>query len=127
MGRQIIFHMLQEDRAAFLKFVQQRDSVVFSDFTADSEDVLPVDLDKRETKGEDWLFLWNLALLPSLKRKYVPASNFGPYYRIDYELPILELSIPVQGAWDEKPALRQGRLYAYATKITLPSGHGTKP
>jgi len=33
MGRQIIFHMLAEDRTAFLSFVQKRDSVVITDFT----------------------------------------------------------------------------------------------
>jgi hypothetical protein len=34
--------------------------------------------------------------LPSLRRKYVPESDIGSYYRIDSSLPILEFSLPVQ-------------------------------
>jgi hypothetical protein len=114
MGRQIIFHMLPDDRTAFLRFVQQRDPVILTDFTADCDDVQPVDLGERSTKGRDWLCLWNKALLPFLKRKYVPESNRGPYYRMDSSLPILEFSLPIQTVWDERPSLNQGRLYAYA-------------
>jgi resolvase-like protein len=50
-GRQIMFHMLAEDRAAFLSFVQKRDSVVIIDFTGNSADVLPVDLARDRTSG----------------------------------------------------------------------------
>ena len=114
MGRQIIFHMLPEDRVAFLDFVQQRDSVVITDFTSDSADVQPVDPRQISANKRDRLCLWNLALVSSLKREHVPVSKIGPYYRIDSSLPILEFSVPKQTAWDEKPALAQGRLYAYA-------------
>lgn len=113
MGRQIIFHMLEEDRAAFIHFVQQRDSVLITEFTSDSADIQPVDLRQIPAKT-DRLCFWNMALLPSLKRKYVPVSDVGPYYRIDSSLPILEFSVPNQTVWDERPALTQGRLYAYA-------------
>ncbi len=109
MGRQIIFHMLPDDRTAFLSFVQQRDPVVITDFMTDSGDVHPADLGKHGTKGTDKLCLWNTALLPSLKREHI-----GPYYHIDSSLPVLEFSMPVQSLWDERPALTQGRLYAYA-------------
>src|SRR5437867_1024150 len=37
-----------------------------------------------------------------------------PCYRIESSLPILEFSIPSQSVLDGKPALTQGRLYAYA-------------
>jgi hypothetical protein len=111
MGRQIIFHMLPQDCAAFLSFAQERDPVVVTDFSADSADVLPID---SEHPHKHFLCLWNKALLPSLKRKYVPESTQRPYYRVDSSLPILELFIPVQTVWDGRPALTQGRLYAYA-------------
>lgn len=114
MGRQIMFHMLPEDRAAFLSFVQQRDSVVITDFTGDSADVHPVDLNKLSAKNRDWLCLWNVALMPSLRREHVPVSDVGPYYRIDSSLPVPEFSVPVQSVWDGRPALTQGRLYAYS-------------
>jgi len=114
MGRQIIFHMLAEDRAAFLNFVQERDSVVITDFTGTSADVVPVDLASDRITEREWLCLWNMKLLPTLSRDYIPESNVGPYYRIDSSLPILEFSVPSPNVWDGKPALTQGRLYAYA-------------
>jgi hypothetical protein len=114
MGRQIIFHMFPEDREAFLSFVQARDHVIVTEFSGDSADVRPVDLKNRQSKGRDALCLWNLALLPTLERTYIPDSTIGPYYRIDYTLPILEFSVPTPVLWDETPALTQGRLYAYA-------------
>jgi hypothetical protein len=114
MGRQIIFHMLPEDRQAFLSFVQARDHVIITDFSADSAAVRPADLTNRPVKGKDWLCLWNMALLPDLERTYIPESNIGPYYRIDSNLPILEFSVPTPVRWDKRPALTQGRLYAHA-------------
>jgi len=115
MGRQIIFHMLPEDRMSFFDFVQQRDPVVVTDFTDSVSGVVqPADLGNRDTKSREWLCLWNRTLLPSLRREYIPESNVGPYYRIDSSLPILEFSLPVQRTWDGEPALTQGRLYAYA-------------
>ena len=56
----------------------------------------------------------NKSLLPTLKRSYIPESVHGPYYRVDGSLPVLELFVPRQTVWDERPALTQGRLYAYA-------------
>jgi hypothetical protein len=105
--------MLPEDRINFLGFVQQRDRVVITDFTSDTADVQPIDLDKPQ-RHRDWLCLWNLDLLPSLERRHVPVSDVGPYYRVDSSLPILEFSTPNQIQWDQRPALTQGRLYAYA-------------
>ena len=69
MGRQIIFHMLAEDRADFLSFVQKHDSVVITDFTGNSADVLPVDWAADRTKDREWLCFWNMKLLPALKRE----------------------------------------------------------
>lgn len=106
--------MLAEDRTAFLSFVQERDSVIITDFTADSASVLPVDVASACVKDRERLCLWNVNLLPTLKREYIPESDIGPYYRIDSSLPILEFSVPSQSTWDGQPALTQGRLYAYA-------------
>src|ERR1700752_2261764 len=115
MGRQSVFQLVPEDRTAFLSFVQQRDPVIVTNFTdSSSADVHPVDLERPNPGYREWLCLWNQALLSSLRREHIPKSNIGPYYRIDSALPILEFSVPVQGVWDDKPALTQGRLYAYA-------------
>ena len=114
MGRQILFHMLPEDCLAFISFVQQRDPVVLAEFTSDGAEIEPLDLKALGANPRRWLCLWHTAVLPSMKRNYVPESNIGPYYRVDSGLPILELSVPAQSSWDNKPALTQGRLYAYA-------------
>jgi hypothetical protein len=115
VGRQILFHMLPEDRTEFLEFVQERDPVVVGDFThALKSEFEPVDLANPENGSREWLCLWNRDLLPSLRREYIAESNVGPYYRIDSSLPILEFSLPSPSVWDGKPALTQGRLYAYS-------------
>jgi hypothetical protein len=113
MGRQIIFHMLPEDRSNFLGFVQQRDRVVVTGFTSNTADVQPIDFEEPQRR-RDWLCLWNLDLLPSLERRHVPVSDIGPYYRVDDSLPILEFSTSIQVQWDQRPALVQGRLYGNA-------------
>ena len=106
MGRQVLFHMVSEDRAAFLDFVQKRDPVVIVKFTHPSEaEPEPLDFRRPESGSKDWLCLWNRKLLPSLRREYIAESNIGPYYRIDSSLPILEFSMPTASVWDGKPAL----------------------
>jgi hypothetical protein len=109
MGRQILFHMLPEDRTAFINFVQQRNSVMVTDFISDSAEVKPVDFTQQ--RDEEWLCLWNHALLPSLERKFISTWN---NYRVEDSLPVLQFNMPNKSAWDGKPALMQGRLYAYA-------------
>jgi hypothetical protein len=109
MGRQILFHMLPEDRAAFINFVQQRNSVIVTDFISDSAELKPADLSER--RDEEWFCLWNVALLPSLTRKYIPTWN---NYRVEDSLPVLQFNRPNKSVWNGKAALMQGRLYAYA-------------
>jgi hypothetical protein len=113
--------MLPNDCSDFLSFVQQRDPVVITNFSAGSADVQPFDRGKVRTEGKDMLCLWNLTLLPSLEREYIEASTYAPYYRIDSSLPILEFTMPTQSVWDERPALTQGRIYAcaYQSQPTL--------
>lgn len=127
MGRQIIFHMLAEDRAAFLSFVQKRDSVVITDFTGNSADVLPADLASARAKDREWLCLWNMNLLQTLKREYIPESNIGPYYRIDSSLPILEFSVPSKANGTANQHSPKAAFMRTPTRTTPISGHGTKP
>ena len=87
MGRQILLHMLPEDRTSFLKFVQERDHVDVTDFTdLISGDVQPAALGDRGARSEEWLCLWNRDLVPSLGREHIPESNIGPYYRPYYRI-----------------------------------------
>lgn len=120
MGRQVLFHMVPEDRLAFFDFVQKRDPVVIVEFTHPSQaDPEPLEFHEPGNDSRDRLCLWNRNLLPSLRREYIAESNVGPYYRIDSSLPILEFSMPAASVWGGTPALSQGRLYAYS--------HGTEP
>ena len=110
MGRQLLFHMLPEDCEAFLDFVQHRDRVIATDFTSDSrKEVRP--LERADCYGK-WLCLWNQRLLPTLERKHIDRAD-KPYYRIEDSLPTLQLSVPNPCDWAGRPALTQGRLYAY--------------
>jgi len=59
-----------------------------------------------------WLCLWNQGLLPSLRRNQVRVVS--PTHRIQDSLPVLQLETCVPMEWAGKPALRQGRLYAYS-------------
>lgn len=107
MGRQIHFHMLPEDQNAFLRFVQERDSVVIAVRDSDSAEVQPItDLDSSSNKT---LILWNPSLLPHIERKWVADPG---YYRLDeFALPILEFTSSFSATWEGKPGLGQGRLY----------------
>src|SRR5205807_782908 len=54
------------------------------------------------------------ALLPTLRRNYIPKSDQGPYYRVDSALPVIEFSYPCgkQEIWNGRSALVQGRIWA---------------
>lgn len=107
MGRQIHFHMLPEDRDAFLGFAQKHDPVAIILRDADSSEVKPVaDIDAGGGKS---LCLWNRKLLPLLERKWIPDPG---YYRVDeFGMPILEFTPSITTTWEGKPALVQGRVY----------------
>ena len=107
MGRQIHFHMLQEDRNAFLRFVQERDPVVISLRDSRSAEVRPItDFDIGDDKI---LCLWNRQILPQLQRESVPQRD---YFTVDgLKMPILEFTSSFTAKWEEKSALGQGRLF----------------
>ena len=107
MGRQIHFHMLSEDRKAFLRYVQGHDAVAIILRGADSSEVKPVS--GFNVGNGKTLCIWNHRLLPALKRKWVPDPG---YYRIDeFSMPVLEFTPSLATTWEGKPALVQGRLY----------------
>jgi hypothetical protein len=107
MGRQIHFHMLPEDRRAFLSFARQHDPVEIVLRDGDSPEVQSVpDINM---DGGKTLCLWNRKILPSFKREWVPDPG---YYRVDgLRTPTLELTSSFAATWEGKPALGQGRLF----------------
>lgn len=111
MGRQTQFHVLDDDCRQLLGFLCERDPVV----------ILPRDSSKNELievphpcKVGGLYCLWNQALLPELKRKYVPESDRGPYFTVDLSLPVIELSYPSpeQELWNGRRVVIQGRIWA---------------
>src|SRR5258706_4252970 len=105
MGRQIVFHMLGEDCEAFLAFVQERSAVLLTPFVGGSTEV-QVLANRSDAYGQ-WLCLWDQALLPRLRRKYVRDVN--PSHRIEDSLPVLQFNTKVPMEWAGEAALTQGR------------------
>lgn len=110
MSKQTQFHMLLEDCKRFLEFVHGRDPVVVISWKSKSPELEEV---HQPWLRGGWYCLWNQSLLPSLTRKFISASDHGPYYRVDDALPVIEFSYPEpdQETWNGKPALTQGRIW----------------
>jgi|SRR5215471_13625871 len=107
MGRQIHFHMLPEDRDAFLRLVQERDPVVVSAKDSDSAEIQSAS--HQDIVSGKTLSLWNRKFLPHLEREWI--SDPG-YYRVDVlHTPTLEYTPSFTATWEGKPALGQGRLF----------------
>src|SRR5690348_1172853 len=101
--------MLLGDCREFVRFVQQRDPVIFVRRDSDLPEIEEV---KAPCEHGGLYCLWNQAILPSLQRTLVAESNAGPYYTFG-ELPLIEFHfpLPVQPLWNGRPALLQGRVY----------------
>jgi hypothetical protein len=107
MGRQIHFHMLPEDRDEFLRFVQERDSVVLTRRDGDSLEVRPAT--RRDIHSGKTLCLWNPRFLRVLEREWITEPG---YYRVDaLNTPTLEFTPSFRATWEGRPALGQGRLF----------------
>jgi hypothetical protein len=109
MGRQVAFHMFPQDVEAFLTFVQERDDVFLTEFTADTASINL--LDRRDCFGK-WLCLWNRRLLTRLDRRHVREAS--PTHRVDDSLPVLEFTTRGPIEWAGRAAAAQGRPYAFA-------------
>jgi len=110
MGKQTQLHMLPDDCRELLDHIQHRDPVVVVDRSADSKEVKEV---KNPCLHGGSYCLWNQGLLPALEREYVHRGGHNPYYRIDDDLPVVELSYPdpAQEVWNGRSVLAQGRVY----------------
>jgi hypothetical protein len=107
MGRQLQFYMLPEDQNAFLRHVQERDSIVVAARSSDSAEIQP--LPDLEIAGGKTLCLWNPNLLQNLERQWIPEPR---YYTVDVlKTPTLEFTPSFTATWEDQPALGQGRLF----------------
>src|SRR3974377_2313324 len=103
--------MLPEDMDVFLSFVTKRDPTVVALRDDDSSKVVPIKNPQSETRT---MVLWNRRLIPALERKRIDRKGGTDYYRIDPELPALELSPSTHCVWESRPALLQGRIYSFS-------------
>jgi hypothetical protein len=110
MGRQIQFHMRDEDCHRFFAAVLRSDPCVVTIRDAPSPSIEPLEQPCRAVTA---LVLWNQNLSRSVERQYVPESAIGPHYRFPYEASALEFS-PTERTpdWDGRPAMCAGRIYA---------------
>jgi|ERR1700690_50281 len=112
MGRQTQFHMLESDCREFLEFVHQRDPVIVLDRSSTSQAI--EEAQQPWGRGETY-WLWNQAILPDLKRRFVRVEpESASYYAIDSSLPVIEFwyPAPIPESWNGRPALMQGRVWA---------------
>lgn len=110
MGKQIAFHMLEEDCRIFVDFVQQRDPVIVIRWSTTSPEVRAI---RSPWQKAGWYCLWNQSVFASLKREFIAESKRGPYYRVDSSVPVTEFSYPgpVIESWNGRPGILQGRLW----------------
>jgi hypothetical protein len=107
MGRQLHFHMLEEDVSEFFRVVEAGGQVTVVARDSNSAAVLPVGA--RDVDSGNTVCFWNRSFLPQLERKWIPDPG---YYRIDsLKLPVLEFMPSFKANWEGKPALGQGRLF----------------
>ena len=113
MGRQTRFHMLMEDCRAFVEFLRERDPVIITNRSSDSEAL--IDVSEPWKEGETYC-LWNQAIVPTLRRKFIEvhSPDIPSYYTIDLSLPVVDFWYPTPSLepWNGRPALTQGRMWA---------------
>jgi hypothetical protein len=107
MGRQILFHALEDDLSKFLEFARARDSVMVTLRDSDRPEIEALTNPAAETRV---MTLWNREVVPNIQRDLVKRPLSADYYRIAYSLPVLELSPAQALSWDARPALLRGRL-----------------
>jgi len=99
--------MLDEDCRRFVRFLQERDPVIVTEWhSLESADIQEVQ--QPWEKGGSYC-LWNQAIIPTLSRR---AS--GKYFNIEFSAPVIEFSYasPQVEPWNGQPALIQGRIWA---------------
>jgi hypothetical protein len=110
MGRQTQLHVLAKDVNELLTAMHGKEPLevaLRSGKTAIPERMAFVP----ENMSGQVLVLWSERFAPNLQGRYIAAQP--PYYRVDEQSePVFELSLSGMTAWQSRPALTQGRIYA---------------
>lgn len=111
MGRQITFHMLQDDKEEFFRFLTSRHDVFAATWTSDSPEVI-----RCESPGCEMgtLVMWELHH-PGVQRqrKKIVRDDGTMVYEFDRQQSVLEFNPSALVTHAGSPALLQGRLYSF--------------
>ena len=114
MGRQIVFHMLEEDRTEFFRFLSSRHSVVAASWTSSAPAVV---LSESPAEEQVSLALWQPRSDVQRERKRVERENGSVAYDFDRRISVLEFDPSVVVMHGETRALLQGRLYSFLNEM----------
>lgn len=110
MGRQVHISVLAEDVDRLVTHIKSQHRIVVVKKSSDSSNVEA--LESLPASANETLILWNLDLLPQLRRDRISRKTGGDYYRVDeFAQPVLEFSGSFLGRWCDRPSLTQGRIY----------------
>jgi hypothetical protein len=116
MGHQITFHMLEEDKREFFRFLESHHKVSAAPWTSQNGAIAlcnsPV-----EMAGE--LALWEPHRGFRHERKKIVREDGSVAYDFDRQNPVLEFSPSSLVKHGEAPALLQGRLYSFNSELSL--------
>ena len=110
MGRQITFHMLQEDKEEFFRFLTSRRDVFATVWTSDSPEVIRCESPTRETGT---LAIWEPHPGTRPQRKKIVRDDGSAVYEFGRQHSVLEFSPSALVTHEGSPALLQGRLYSF--------------
>jgi hypothetical protein len=116
MGHQITFHMLDEDRREFFRFLSSKHRFVASGWTSDTSAVVHCESPAQENGA---LALWEPSSRIQRQRKKIVREDGSIVYEFDRQLSVLEFDPSVFVMHGRSPALLQGRLYSFLSEMGI--------
>jgi hypothetical protein len=116
MGHQITFHMLQEDKDEFFRFLASKHTLFATARTFDSLEVIRCESPASE---ESALALWELPPENPRSRKKIVRDDGSVVFEFDLHDPLLEFSPSRLVTHEGSPALLQGRLYSFLSEMSV--------
>src|SRR5450755_3272973 len=115
MGHQVTFHMLQEDKEEFFRFLASQHNVFVTLWTSDNCEVKRIGSPAHE-KGD--LALWESRSEAQPERKKIERDGGLVVYEFDRQNSVLEFSPSALVTHEGSPALLQGRLYGFLSEMS---------
>jgi hypothetical protein len=116
MGHQITFHMLQEDKEEFFRFLASQYNVFATAWASDRLETIRCQSPARE-KGT--LALWERRSETQRERKKIARDDGSVVYGFDRQDSVLEFSPSDLVIHEGSLALLQGRLYSFLSEMSV--------